>query len=101
MGAALEIIIVPVILLSVIAVLLLKANLSVAGIVGTSVFLFLLFFVIIKLLRQMRRWDHTQAVSSRKALKLAEREGELAERRAREQVKREAEQTEREVGRPA
>jgi flagellar biosynthesis/type III secretory pathway M-ring protein FliF/YscJ len=101
MAAALELLVLPAILLTLIALLLLKSSFGAAGIVATVVFLGLLYFVIVKLLRQMRRWDHEQQVSSYKAFKQAEREGEQAERETREQLKHEAEQAEREAHHPA
>jgi hypothetical protein len=101
MAAALELIVVPAILLTLIALLLLKTSFGAAGIVATVVFLGLLYFVIVTLLRTMRRLDHDQQVSSFKAFKQAEREGEQAEREAREQLEREAEQAERNTHHPA
>jgi len=91
MVAALELIVLPAILLTLILVVLLfKTGLDAAGIAATAVFIGLLYFFIIKLLRQLRRWDHEQAVRERKAFVQAEREGEQAEREAREQAEHEA-----------
>jgi hypothetical protein len=101
MAAALELVVLPAILLTLIALLLLKSSFGAAGIVATVVFLGLLYFVIVNLLRTMRRSDHDQQVSSFKAFKQAEREGEQAEREAREQLEREAEQAERNTHHPA
>lgn len=84
MAAALELIVLPAILLTAIALLLLKTSLGTAGVVATAVFLGLLYFVVIKLLRQMRRWDHEQMVSEREAFEQAEHEGEERERAERE-----------------
>jgi hypothetical protein len=104
MAAALELIVLPAILCTLIVLLLLKTSLGIASIVGTVVFLGLLYFVVVKLLQTMRRWDHDQQVSSDLAFKQAElageqaereREREQAEREAREQIKGAAEQAER------
>jgi hypothetical protein len=89
MAAALLLVILPAILLTLIVLLLIGADLGAAGIVAAAVFLGLLYFMIVKLLRQVRRWDHDAQVSSQIALKQAEREGEQAE--AREPISRAAE----------
>jgi hypothetical protein len=89
MAAALELLVVPAILLTLIALLTLKSSFGVAGVIATGVFLFLLYFMIVKLLRTMRRSDHDQQESELKKLKQAEREGEQAERE-REQAESKA-----------
>jgi hypothetical protein len=76
MGAALEILIVPTLLITLVTVLLLKAGLSTPCLVAMGVFMGLLYFVIIKLLRQMRRYDQLSEAYERKERERAEREAE-------------------------
>ncbi len=86
MAAALGLLVVPAILLTLVAVLMLKSAFGAAGLIASAVFLALLYFMVFKLLRTMRRWDHDEQVSSLKELKQAEREGEQAESAALEQL---------------
>jgi hypothetical protein len=71
MPAALEIIVLPTLLLTLIVLLLLQTDVGPATIVATALFLGLLYFVAIKLLRLMRRWDHERAVREREELEKA------------------------------
>ncbi|MGE0395857.1 MAG: hypothetical protein AB7T06_03940 [Kofleriaceae bacterium] len=57
MAAALELLVLPAILLTAITLLFLKSSFSTPALVATAVFLTLLYFFVVKLLRQMRRWD--------------------------------------------
>lgn len=57
MPAALELIILPTVLLTVVGVILAKTSLALAGVIATLVFVGLLYFTIVMLLRQMRRWE--------------------------------------------
>ena len=72
MGAALELIVLPVILITLLVLLLLKASLGAATIFASAVVLGLLYFVVIKLLRQLQRSDLAAEAEDRAEVKRVE-----------------------------
>lgn len=72
MGAALEIFIIPVILVTLLVLVLLGTSLSAASILASAVFLGLLYFAVIKLLGQLRRADRQAEEEDRAEIHRAE-----------------------------
>ena len=72
MAAILEIVIVPIVLLTVVVFLMVKASLSVASVAAGVVFLGLAYFIVIKLMRFMRRSDLDAEASDRRSREQAE-----------------------------
>ena len=80
MGAALELIVLPVILITLLVLLLLKASLGAATIFASAVVLGLLYFVVIKLLRQLQRSDLAAEAEDRAEVKRVEQAAREAAR---------------------
>ena len=78
MGAALELFVLPVILITALVLVLLKTSFGVASILASAVVLGLLYFVVIKLLRQLERSDITEEKEERAEVKRLEKEAREA-----------------------
>jgi hypothetical protein len=78
MGAALELFVLPAILITVLVLVLLKASVSAASIFASAVILGLLYFVVIKLLRQLERSDLKSDAQDRAEIKRREKEAREA-----------------------
>jgi hypothetical protein len=59
MGAALELIVLPTLLVTAVVVILTLSDFGATTVVGAAAFLALLYFATVKLLRQLWRWDRT------------------------------------------
>jgi hypothetical protein len=73
MGAALELVVLPVILITALVLVLLKTSFGAASIFASAVVLGLLYFLTIKLLRQLGRSDIATESEDRAAIKRLEK----------------------------
>jgi len=78
MAAILELLFLPALIITLLVFGLMAADASTATIVAGAVVLGLLYFMLIKMLRDTRRYDHESEAADLAELKRVEREAELA-----------------------